>query len=154
MRIRRGSPARSRSPSRRASQPGPGSPTADRPPTRSSSRSPGRCTTARPGEARSLTGASVAEAAHVLGNGAQSTAQDSVPLAVWAAARHLNDYPAAVVTCIEAGGDVDTTAAMAGGIVAARTGVATSGAGIVGVPRDWLAAREHLPDWAGRRAGR
>lgn len=34
-------------------------------------------------EARSLLGARIAEAAHVLGNGSRSTAQDSVPLALW-----------------------------------------------------------------------
>lgn len=64
-----------------------------------------------------------------------------------AAARDLDHYPAAVITCIVAGGDVDTTAAMAGGIVAARTGVRGSGPG-VGIPPDWIAAREPLPGWA------
>ena len=94
----------------------------------------------------------VAEAAYELGNGSQSTAQDSVPLALWAAARHLDDYRAAVTAVIEAGGDVDTTAAMTGGVVAAYTGVeGSTTTGCTGVPRHWLAAREPLPDWAGRR---
>jgi ADP-ribosylglycohydrolase len=88
--------------------------------------------------ARRLTG--VAQAADELGTGARSTAQDSVPFAVWVAARHLGDYPAAVTACVSAGGDVDTTAAMAGGIVAAHTGVD-------GIPAAWLAAREELPGW-------
>ncbi|MDH6136801.1 hypothetical protein P3T37_006232 [Kitasatospora sp. MAA4] len=35
---------------------------------------------------------------------------------------------------------MDTTCAIAGGVVAARTGSA-------GVPADWLASREPLPDW-------
>ncbi|WP_203766735.1 ADP-ribosylglycohydrolase family protein, partial [Actinoplanes nipponensis] len=81
-----------------------------------------------------------AEAAYELGTGSRSTAQDSVPFAVWVAARHLGDYPAAVTACVTAGGDVDTTAAMAGGIVAAYTGAQ-------GIPAAWLAAREELPDW-------
>jgi ADP-ribosylglycohydrolase len=81
-----------------------------------------------------------AEAAYELGTGARALAQDSVPFAIWVAARHLDDYPGAITTCVAAGGDVDTTAAMAGGIVAARTGPA-------GIPERWLAAREPLPEW-------
>lgn len=83
---------------------------------------------------------SVAEAAYELGNGEQITAQDTVPFTVWLAARHLDDYRSAVVSCVEAGGDVDTTGAIVGGIVAAFTGRA-------GIPPDWLASREDLPDW-------
>ncbi|MET7418658.1 ADP-ribosylglycohydrolase family protein [Dactylosporangium sp. NPDC005555] len=90
--------------------------------------------------ARGLLGATVAEAAYVLGNGSQVLAQDTVPFALWAAATHLADYRAAILTCIEAGGDVDTTAAVAGGVVAAAVGRA-------GIPRDWLTHREQLPDW-------
>lgn len=103
--------------------------------------------------AMTLAGATVGEAAYELGNGSQSTAQDSVPFAVWVAATHLRDYPTAVTVCVQAGGDVDTTAAMAGGIVAAHTCVrndADSAGGMRGVLRDWLAAREYLPDWAVR----
>lgn len=88
--------------------------------------------------ARRITDA--AEAAYELGTGSRAMAQDSVPFAVWVAARHLADYPAAITACVTAGGDVDTTAAMAGGIVAAHTGVD-------GIPPAWLAAREPLPDW-------
>ena len=40
-----------------------------------------------------------------------------------------------------AGGDVDTTCAIVGGIVGARVG-------IEGIPSDWLARREPLPRWA------
>jgi len=84
---------------------------------------------------------SVAEAAYALGNGAQVLAQDTVPFALWVAATHLDDYPAAILACVEAGGDIDTTSAIVGGIVAAHTGVD-------GIPAEWLAAREPLPDWA------
>ncbi|WP_255222335.1 ADP-ribosylglycohydrolase family protein [Nocardia otitidiscaviarum] len=97
--------------------------------------------------ARRLLGRSVAEAAYELGNGAQVSAQDTVPFTLWAAATFLDDYPAAVTACVEAGGDVDTTAAIVGGIVAAHTGVGT-GDGVRGVPPSWLSAREPLPTWA------
>ncbi|GAA2366093.1 ADP-ribosylglycohydrolase family protein [Dactylosporangium salmoneum] len=88
--------------------------------------------------ARRLLGASVGEAAYELGNGSRVLAQDTVPFALWVAANHLADYPAAVLACIEAGGDMDTMAAIAGGIVAAHTGRA-------GIPPLWLAQREPLP---------
>ncbi len=97
--------------------------------------------------ARRLLGRSVAEAAHELGNGAQVSAQDTVPFTLWAAATFLDDYPAAVTACVEAGGDADTTAAIVGGIVAARTGIGTEN-GVRGVPARWLSAREPLPTWA------
>ena len=79
-------------------------------------------------------------AAHELGSGARAMAHDTVPFALWVAARHLDDYPAAIAACAAAGGDVDTTCAIAGGVVAAYTGTA-------GIPHDWLAAREPLPGW-------
>ncbi|GAB3261777.1 ADP-ribosylglycohydrolase family protein [Kineosporia babensis] len=90
--------------------------------------------------ARSLLGASVAEASYELGNGARPLAQTTVPFTLWAAATYLHDYPRAIIACIEAGGDVDTTAAIVGGIVATFTGI-----GDHGVPRAWLTAREPLP---------
>ncbi|GIJ77569.1 ADP-ribosylglycohydrolase [Micromonospora phaseoli] len=92
-----------------------------------------------------LLGRPLVEVVEAVGNGSRVTAQDTVAFTCWVAARHLDDYPAAVRACVEAGGDVDTTAAIAGGVVAAYTGVATPG----GVPAGWLAAREPLPDWAG-----
>jgi ADP-ribosylglycohydrolase len=92
--------------------------------------------------ARRLLRASVAEASYALGNGARVLAQDTVPFTLWAAATYLHDYPSAIVACVEAGGDVDTTAAIVGGIVATFTGI-----GGRGVPDEWLAAREPLPDF-------
>ncbi|MCL2668303.1 MAG: ADP-ribosylglycohydrolase family protein [Micrococcales bacterium] len=89
--------------------------------------------------------ASAEEAAWTLGNGAQVSAQDTVPFALWVAATHLSDYPAAITACVEAGGDVDTTAAITGGIVAAFTGIGDHDA-TVGVPPTWLTHREPLPD--------
>jgi ADP-ribosylglycohydrolase len=92
------------------------------------------------GRARRMLSASVEEAAYELGNGSNVTAQDTVPFTIWVAARHLDDYPAAVRACIRVGGDIDTTAAIVGGVVASHTGRA-------GIPPDWISAREHLPDW-------
>ncbi|MBB4960788.1 ADP-ribosylglycohydrolase family protein [Micromonospora polyrhachis] len=97
--------------------------------------------------ARDLFGRGVEEAAYELGNGSRVTAQDTVPFCVWVAATHLDDYPAAVTACVRAGGDIDTTAAIVGGIVAAYTGIGDQPE-VRGVPRAWLAAREPLPDWA------
>lgn len=74
------------------------------------------------------------EAAYVLGNGSRVTAQDTVPFALWVAAHHLGDYRAAITACVRAGGDVDTTGAIVGGIVATA-------------PREWLDEREPLPRW-------
>lgn len=97
--------------------------------------------------ARKLLGRTVAEAAYELGNGAQVSAQDTVPFTLWAAATYLDDYPAAITACVEAGGDVDTTAAIVGGIVAARTGTGNRD-NVRGIPPQWLLAREPLPPWA------
>jgi ADP-ribosylglycohydrolase len=98
---------------------------------------------------RRLLGRSVAEAAYELGNGAQVTAQDTVPFAVWAAATFLHDYPAALTACVQAGGDVDTMGAIVGGIVAAYTGMGER-ARVRGIPPGWLEQREPLPTWAHR----
>lgn len=97
--------------------------------------------------ARKLLGRSVTQAAYELGNGAQVSAPDTVPFTLWAAATFLNDYPSAITACVEAGGDVDTTAAIVGGIVAAHTGIGSQGE-VRGIPEAWLAAREALPTWA------
>lgn len=93
--------------------------------------------------ARALLGASVAEVSYELGNGSRTLAQDTVPFCLWTAATNLNDYRRAIVTCVEAGGDVDTTAAIVGGIVATFAGI-----GGRGVPSEWLGAREPLPTFA------
>jgi ADP-ribosylglycohydrolase len=92
--------------------------------------------------ARGLLGATVAEASYELGNGARVLAHDTVPFTLWTAATFLHDYPSAIIACVEAGGGVDTTAAIVGGIVATFTGI-----GERGVPDEWLAAREPLPDF-------
>ncbi|MFJ7246564.1 ADP-ribosylglycohydrolase family protein [Kitasatospora sp. NPDC098652] len=79
--------------------------------------------------------------ARALGNGSRTSAVDTVPYALWCAARNLTDYRSAVREAIAAGGDMDTVAAITGGVVAARTGSR-------GIPASWMAAREPLPGWA------
>jgi ADP-ribosylglycohydrolase len=80
------------------------------------------------------------EAAQELGNGTRALARDTVPFALWVADRFLDDYPGALAACVAAGGDVDTTCAIAGGVVAAYTG-------LDGIPPHWLSSREALPGW-------
>ncbi|MEU4840988.1 ADP-ribosylglycohydrolase family protein [Nocardia testacea] len=95
--------------------------------------------------AGSMLDVSAAEAAHELGNGSLVTAQNTVPFTIWVAATTLDDYPEAITTCIAADGDIDTTGAITGGIVAAHTGTVPGRAGAV--PQPWLTAREPLPHW-------
>ncbi|MEV7398942.1 ADP-ribosylglycohydrolase family protein [Streptomyces sp. NPDC091267] len=77
------------------------------------------------------------EAAQLLGNGQRIRADDTVPFALWTAARHPDDLEAALWATAEGLGDVDTTCAITGGIVAAAVGVD-------GVPAEWLRRREPL----------
>ncbi|MFB4274304.1 ADP-ribosylglycohydrolase family protein [Nonomuraea sp. MTCD27] len=77
-------------------------------------------------------------AARALGNGREVSAHDTVPFTMWAAARNLDDYAAAFWTTATAGGDVDTTCAIVGGIVGARTPA----------PPGWVRLCEPPPDWA------
>jgi ADP-ribosylglycohydrolase len=82
-------------------------------------------------------------AAAILGCGLQVSAMDTVPFALWCAAGHPDDLVEALWTTVLPGGDLDTTCAIVGGVVAARTGLRA-------VPADWLAACEPLPDWVHR----
>ncbi|MGC5563739.1 ADP-ribosylglycohydrolase family protein [Streptomyces sp. FR-108] len=77
--------------------------------------------------------------AAVLGCGRRTTAHDTVPFALWSAARALADYEAGFWTTVQVGGDMDTTCAIVGGVVAAGT------AG--GPPAQWLERTETLPGW-------
>jgi ADP-ribosylglycohydrolase len=76
-------------------------------------------------------------AAGVLGNGRKVSCQDTVPFCVWQMAAHFTHYPRAVWETIRSGGDIDTNAAIVGGVVALATGYA-------GIPAEWLARREAL----------
>jgi ADP-ribosylglycohydrolase len=84
--------------------------------------------------------ADVGTVAAVLGCGRRTTAHDTVPFALWSAARHLGDYERAFWTTAKAGGDVDTTCAIVGGVIAARPGGEP--------PATWTARTEALPEWA------
>jgi ADP-ribosylglycohydrolase len=83
-------------------------------------------------------GASIIEAASTLGNGSGVTAPDTVPLCLWVAARSSIDFEAALWEMVNAFGDIDTTCAIVGGIVALKVGR-------VGIPELWVRAREPLP---------
>jgi ADP-ribosylglycohydrolase len=61
-------------------------------------------------------------AARMLGDGSGVTCPDTVPFAVWAAARHLHEYREAIAATASVGGDVDTNCAIVGGIVALSSG--------------------------------
>ncbi|MEU2799976.1 ADP-ribosylglycohydrolase family protein [Streptomyces sp. NPDC007027] len=77
--------------------------------------------------------------AAVLGNGRRTSAHDTVPFALWSAARRLGSYEDAFWVTAQAGGDVDTTCAIVGGVVASgETGAP---------PSDWLAQTEEPPAW-------
>jgi ADP-ribosylglycohydrolase len=80
---------------------------------------------------------SVDTAARLLGNGSRVTSPDTVPFALWCAARHLDHFEEALWATVSGLGDRDTTCAIVGGVVALAVGPA-------GLPTDWLAAREPL----------
>lgn len=80
----------------------------------------------------------IAPVVKALGNGSMVSCQDTVPFCLWVAARRLDDYEKAIVETVRGGGDIDTTAAIVGGIVALAVGAD-------GIPADWLAGREALP---------
>jgi ADP-ribosylglycohydrolase len=78
--------------------------------------------------------------AALLGNRSAISAQDTVPYAIWCAGEHLADYEAALWHTASGLGDVDTTCAMVGGIVALY-------AGLDDIPAEWRQSREALPNW-------
>ncbi|MFI6997168.1 ADP-ribosylglycohydrolase family protein [Nocardia sp. NPDC050175] len=80
-------------------------------------------------------------AAAELGVGHAASALDTVPFSLWVVAHHGHDFATACWTTVAAGGDIDTTCAIIGGILGAR---ATPD----GIPRDWLDRCEPLPEWA------
>lgn len=82
--------------------------------------------------------ASVPHAAAVLGVGHRVSAPDTVPFALWCAARHLDNFEEALWTTVSGLGDRDTTCAMVGSIVVLNS----SGRG---VPPNWIESREPYP---------
>jgi ADP-ribosylglycohydrolase len=87
-------------------------------------------------------GTSPEQAARVLGNGSKVTAPDTVPFCLWVADRYRDDYQAALWALVAAGGDIDTTCAIVGGVVALAASAT--------IPQDWLANREPLDQEGGR----
>lgn len=75
-------------------------------------------------------------AASVLGTGQQLAAFDTVPFCLWVVANHGFEYELALWTTVAGRGDLDTTCAIVGGIVALAAEV----------PADWVDRREPLPD--------
>jgi ADP-ribosylglycohydrolase len=76
-----------------------------------------------------------------LGNGRYVSAPDTVPFCLWIVAKYPDDFAAAFWATAGVGGDVDTTCAIVGGVLGARLGAQ-------GIPPEWLARCEALPDWA------
>jgi ADP-ribosylglycohydrolase len=79
-------------------------------------------------------------AVSVLGNGTRVSSQDTVPFALWCAARHINHFEEAIWNTVSGWGDRDTTCAIVGGIVALKVGFEN-------IPQSWLENRESLTNW-------
>ncbi len=65
------------------------------------------------------------------------TCPDTVPFCLWAIAEYASDYRRAIWETIRIGGDIDTNAAIVGGVVCLATGVE-------GIPAEWIRLREEL----------
>jgi ADP-ribosylglycohydrolase len=76
------------------------------------------------------------EAARQLGSGQKVSAQDTVPFALWCAARHLGAFEETFWATVRGLGDRDTTCAIACGVAALADPA---------LPAAWLAGREPLP---------
>jgi ADP-ribosylglycohydrolase len=85
--------------------------------------------------AREIPSDAVLDAMRLLGSGQNVSAQDTVPFCLWSAAYHLDDYEAALWNTAKGLGDVDTTCAIVGGIVAMSAPE---------IPEQWLKRREPL----------
>ena len=71
-----------------------------------------------------------------LGSGQRVLASDTVPFALWCAARHARDFEAAMWSTVSGLGDRDTTCAIVAGIISAGDAI---------IPPAWIGARESLP---------
>lgn len=78
----------------------------------------------------------VRTAVSALGNGTQVVSYDTVPFALWCAARHLGHYEDALWATVSGLGDRDTTCAIVGGIVASDFNAC--------IPHEWETLRESL----------
>ena len=75
------------------------------------------------------------DAVRKLGTGNEVSAQDTVPFCLWNSAYHLDNYEEALWSTVKGLGDVDTTCAIVGGIVALSAAE---------IPKMWLNRREAL----------
>lgn len=76
-------------------------------------------------------------AVSALGNGSGVVSSDTVPFALWCAARHLDSYEEALWATVSGLGDRDTTCAIVGSIVALAVGEAN-------IPRVFAQSREPI----------
>ena len=89
-------------------------------------------------QARALApGTPATDAAERLGSGYRVSAQDTVPFCLWVAHHVSRNYEESLWQTVSGLGDIDTTCAIVGGIVALAVGEE-------GIPRDWRADREDL----------
>lgn len=72
-----------------------------------------------------------------VGSGYDISAQDTVPFCLWMTAAHWADYKEAMWVAARVGGDIDTTCAIIGGLIALNVGRE-------GIPADWFHFRERL----------
>jgi ADP-ribosylglycohydrolase len=77
----------------------------------------------------------------MIGNGSMISGQDTVAFTLYCAGECLDNYEEALWLTVSGGGDVDTNAAIVGGIVTLHTELA-------GIPTIWRSRREALPEWA------
>jgi ADP-ribosylglycohydrolase len=91
--------------------------------------------------ARDIQTIEVSHVVNMIGNGSGISAQDTVPFVLYCAGQWLDNYEEAIWQTMSGGGDVDTTCAMVGGIVACYVEQE-------GIPQTWLEHREKLPVWA------
>lgn len=77
----------------------------------------------------------IIDAMKQLGSGEKVSAQDTVPFCLWSAAHHLGNFESAMWSTAKGLGDVDTTCAIVGGIVALS---------VPEIPQAWIARREPL----------
>ncbi len=82
----------------------------------------------------------IQEAVGLLGNGSRIIAPDTAPFCVWIASSHFRNYEEALWQTVSAGGDLDTNAAIVGGMVILSAKEET-------VPAEWLDAREPLGEF-------
>lgn len=83
---------------------------------------------------------SVDEGSKRLGNGRNVAAMDTVPIALWCAIKYLDNFEEAMWQLASIGGDVDTTCAITGSLIASYSSAS--------IPSAWIDTCEPLPDWA------